>query len=106
MTKLKKGDKVLIIAGKDRNKTGVIERVLPQKHRIVVAGLNVAKKHLKRSAKNPQGGIVDINMPLDISNVMLLDTNSGKPTRIGYKIVGDEKHRIAKVSNQTIKAGQ
>lgn len=101
--KLKKGDKVLVIAGKERNKTGVIEKVFPAKNKVIVTGLNVAKKHLKRSAKNPQGGIIDINLPLNASNVMLLDPNSGKPTRISYRHAGDQKHRIARVSNQMIK---
>jgi large subunit ribosomal protein L24 len=79
--KIKKGDKILVIAGKDRNKTGLVERVLPKKHQVVVTGINMVKKHLKRSAKNPQGGIIDLVKPLDSSNVMLLDPTTNKPTR-------------------------
>ncbi len=100
--KLKKGDKVLVIAGKDRGKTGLIERALPSQNKVVVTGVNIVKKHLKRSAQNPQAGIIDKTLPLSASNVMLLDSSNGKPTRIGYRMSGQEKIRFGKVSNQPI----
>ncbi|OGD61486.1 50S ribosomal protein L24 [Candidatus Berkelbacteria bacterium RIFCSPLOWO2_01_FULL_50_28] len=97
-----KGDKVLVIAGKDRGKTGVVERVLPKKNRLVIAGINVVKKHLKRSAKNPQGGIIDKSLPLHASNVMLLDPSRAKPTRVGWRFEGKKKIRFSKLSNEPI----
>ncbi len=101
--KILKGDKVLIIAGKDRGKTGVVERVMPQDHKVVVTGLNMVKKHMKKTAKNPQGGIIDIVHPIHISNVMILDPNQNKPTRVGYSIKGNDKHRVAKLSSEIIR---
>lgn len=100
--KLKKGDKVLIIAGKDRGKTGLVERVIPTTNRIVVAGINAYKKHVKPSTKNPQGGIVESYRSLNASNAMILDATTNKPTRIGYKIEGQDKVRIARSTNQLV----
>ncbi|HSX41906.1 MAG TPA: 50S ribosomal protein L24 [Candidatus Saccharimonadales bacterium] len=102
MAKLKKGDKVLVITGRDRNKTGVIERVFAKDGKVIVSGLNMVKKHLKRSQQNPQGGIIDKSLPLQISNVMLLDPASNKPTRVGFRVNGQEKVRISKVSKEPI----
>lgn len=102
-TKIQKGDKVIIIAGKNRNQTGVVERVLPIKNRVVVTGINMVKKHLKRTQANPQGGIVDKTLPLHLSNVMLLDPKTGKPTRIGIKTDAKVKTRFAKRSGEAIK---
>ncbi len=101
--KLLKGDKVLVIAGKDRGKSGVIERVMPKERKVVVTGLNMSKKHLKKSTKNPQGGIIDIVRPIDISNVMLLDPNQNKPTRVGYSVKNKDKHRVAKLSGEIVR---
>ncbi|QQG50130.1 MAG: 50S ribosomal protein L24 [Candidatus Berkelbacteria bacterium] len=103
MSKIIKGDKVLIIAGKDKGKTGLVDRVLPKKHKVVVVGANMAKKHLKKSAKNPQGGIIDITLPIHISNVMLLDPAQNKPTRIGYAIKGSDKQRVSKRSGDIVR---
>lgn len=101
MSNIRKGDKVLVIAGKERNKVGVVEAVFPQKNRIVISGLNIVKKHLRKSTSNPQGGIIEKSAPFHISNVMILD-ESEKPTRVGYRIVGDVKERIAKRTNEVI----
>lgn len=101
-TKIHKGDKVIIISGKDRNKTGKVEKVLVTNNRAVVTGINVVKKHLKRSTQNPQGGIVDKTMPIHLSNVMILDPKTNKPTRIGYKTSGKDKVRVAKKSGETV----
>lgn len=102
MSKLKKGDKVLVIAGRDRNKTGVIEKVFTKNGKIIVSGLNMVKKHLKRSQQNPQGSIIDKSLPMQISNVMLLDPASNKPTRVGFRLSGQAKVRFGKVSGEPI----
>lgn len=103
MAKIRRGDKVIVIAGKDRHKSGLVERVLPKDNRVVVSGINMVKKHLKKSAQNPAGGIIDKQLPIHISNVMLLDPSSGKPTRLGSRQEGQGRVRIARVSNQIIK---
>jgi len=101
--RLIKGDKVLIIAGKDRGKTGLVERVMPAESKVVVTGINIVKKHLKKSAKNPQGGVVDRTVPIHISNVMLLDPAQNKPTRVGYLKKGNDKQRVSKLSGEVIR---
>lgn len=100
--KIRRGDKVLVIAGKNRNQVGTVELVLVKKGKAIVAGLNMVKKHLKRSAKNPQGGIIDQAMPIQISNLMILDPSSDKPSRIGYITGGNKKIRVAKLSNRDL----
>ncbi len=104
--KLRKGDQVKVIAGKDRGKTGTIEAVLPRQGRVVVSGVNVLKKSVKPAPNIKQAGLVEFAAPLDVSNVMLLDPKSGKPTRVGYvvKQVGGKRRkvRIAKASGAEI----
>lgn len=104
--KLRKGDKVLVIAGKDRHKTGVIEKVLPKANRAVIAGVNMVKKHLKRSAKNPQGGILEVPASIHLSNLMLLDSSTNKPTRVGYRQSGKTIQRISKTSGDIVKTAE
>ncbi|MFC7365904.1 MULTISPECIES: 50S ribosomal protein L24 [Bhargavaea] len=82
---VKKGDKVQVITGKDKGKTGVILAAFPKKDRVIVEGVNIIKKHTKPNQESPQGGIVSKEAPIHVSNVMLLDPKSGEPTRIGYK---------------------
>ncbi len=84
--RLKKGDNVMVISGKDRGKQGVIEKVFPGENKILVIGVNISKHHLKPSRKNPQGGIVNKIAPINCANVMMICPSCGKPTRIGYKI--------------------
>ena len=97
--KLKKQDKVIVILGKDKGKTGTILAVLPALNKVVVENLNVVKRHTKPSKMNPRGGILDITKPIDISKVMAIDPASGKPARIGYEIKPDgTKERVFKVS--------
>lgn len=100
--KIKRGDTVLVTVGKDRNKTGTVERVLTKRGKAIVTGLNMVKKHLKKSAKTPQGGIIDKSLPVNISNLMVLDPSKNKPTRVGYSVSGKSKIRIGKLSNQQI----
>ena len=100
--RIQKDDRVIIITGKDRNKVGVVERVLPTKNQVVVTGLNMIKKHIKKSAKNPSGGVLDITKPIHASNVMLLDPQKQKPTRIQYKLINEKKIRLAKLSQSPL----
>ena len=99
---LVKGDTVIVIAGRDKGKTGVIQKVIPESNRVVVENVNLRKKHKKPTQQNPEGGIVEIYAPIDASNVMLLDPKTKKPTRIGHKIVKGKKVRYAKKSGTTL----
>jgi large subunit ribosomal protein L24 len=92
--KLKKGDTVVVLQGKDKGREGVVSRVLPREGRVIVDGVNVVKKHQRQTRATMQAGIIDKEMPLDASNVAFV--HKGKPTRLGYKIVDGKKVRIAK----------
>jgi large subunit ribosomal protein L24 len=99
--KLKKGDTVVVIAGKDKGREGEVMTVLPKADKVIVSGVNLARKHQKARKQNEQGGIIDKDMPIHASNVMLV--HKGKPTRIGYKIKDDgTKVRIAKTTGEEI----
>ncbi len=99
--KLKKGDTVIVISGKDKGKEGEIAQVMPSKNKLIVNGVNTAKKHQKARAANQQGGIIDRDMPVDASNVMLV--HKGKPTRVGYGTdAAGKKVRIAKRTGEVI----
>ena len=93
---VKKGDKVMVISGKDKGKTGVILAAFPKQERVLVEGINMVKKHAKPSQINPQGGIVNQEAPIHVSNVMIIDPKSGEPTRVGYKMEDNKKVRVAK----------
>ena len=99
--KLKKGDLVVVIAGKDKGTEGVIDQVFPKTNKVIVTGVNTAKKHSKPSKGNTTGGIIDRDMPIDASNVMLV--HGGKPTRVGYTTQPDgTKVRVAKRTGEVI----
>ena len=98
--KIKKGDTVRVIAGKDKDKEGKVLSVNAKDKKVVVEGVNMITKHMKPSAMNQQGGIVNREAPISIANVMYL--HKGKPTRIGFKIEGDKKVRVAKSTGETI----
>ncbi|MDO5655924.1 MAG: 50S ribosomal protein L24 [Flavobacteriaceae bacterium] len=100
--KIKKGDQVIVLAGKEKGKTGEVVRVFPAKERVLVQHLNMIKKHTKPSANNPQGGITEVEAPIHVSNVSLIDPETGKPTRVGYKTEGDKKVRFAIKSGKNI----
>ena len=100
--KLKKGDNVILIAGKDKGKTGKIVRVLLSENRIVVDGLNMMKKHQKPRRSGEKGSTINMSMPVHASNAMILDPKKNKATRVGKKKIGDKMVRIAKKSNQEI----
>ena len=97
---IKKGDTVLIIAGKDRGKQGVVSRALPQVNKVIVEGMNIAKKHIRPQGQTRQGGIIEKAMPLQVSNTMLICTECGKPTRVAHdrRPMGtDQKMRSVRV---------
>ena len=102
--KLKKGDKVIVIAGKDKGKVGVIQRAYPKLNKVVVEGVNIHKKHQKPTQQNPNGSILEMYSPIDASNVMYYDAKSKKATRIGYKIdENGNKVRYMKANDTIIK---
>ena len=98
--KIRKGDTVRVIAGKDKGKEGKVIRVYEKDHKVLVEGVDMVTKSVKPSAANQQGGIVNREAPLDISNVMYL--KDGKVTRIGYRFDGDKKIRVAKTTGEAI----
>ena len=101
---IKKNDTVVVLAGEDMGKTGKVLKVLVEKNRALVEGVNMVSKSTKPSAKNPQGGIVKQEAPIHISNLSLVDPKSGKATRVGIKVTEDgKKVRIAKKSGEEIK---
>ncbi|WP_339253133.1 50S ribosomal protein L24 [Sporosarcina sp. FSL W8-0480] len=99
---VKKGDKVMVITGKDKGKTGVILAAFPKKDRVLVEGVNIVKKHTKPNQVNPQGGIISQEAAIHVSNVMPIDPKTGEPTRVGYKIEDGKKIRIAKKSGEAL----
>lgn len=100
--KIKKGDKVVVLSGKDKGKTGEVVRAIPQDGKVVVSGVNVVARHKKPSQANPQGGIERVEAPLFISKVAIVDPKTGQPTRVGFKMVDGKKVRIAKKSGEVI----
>jgi large subunit ribosomal protein L24 len=99
---IKKGDRVVIIAGKDKGEEGEVLEVLPLKNRAIVDNLNMVSKHSKATQDNP-GGINEIPAPIHISNLMLIDPKTGEPTRVGRKVVDGKIMRYAKKSGELIK---
>ena len=98
--RIKKGDTVKVIAGKDKGKEGKVLSVNAKNHTALVEGVNMVTKHAKPSAANQQGGIIEKEAPIDLSNVMLL--HNGKATRVGFKMDGDKKVRVAKATGEVI----
>ena len=100
--KLRKGDKVIVLAGKDKGKTGTIESVDPKAGKAVVGGINMAIRHTRQS-QTSQGGRLPKAMPIDLSNLAIADKN-GKPSRVGFRMDGDRKVRFAKTTGDVIDA--
>jgi len=94
--KIKKGDNCMVISGKDRGKSGVVERVVTKNSKLVLTGINLHKHHLKPSRKNPHGGIMNIPAPLQSSNVMVVCPHCSRFTRVAYKITENNKERICR----------
>jgi len=100
---VKKDDVVIVITGKDKGKKGRVIAAFPRENRVLVEGVNMVKKHTRPSQQNPQGGIIEQEAPIHVSNVMHIDPKSGKPTRIGYKVLENgKKVRVAKRSGEVI----
>ena len=100
---IKKNDTVIVLTGEDKGKTGKVLKVLVEKNRAIVEGVNIVSKSAKPSAQHPQGGIIKQEAPIHISNLSLIDPKSGKPTRIAIKREGKNVVRIAKKSGEEIK---
>jgi len=98
--RIRKGDNVVVITGRDKGKTGEVIRMIPDENRAVVRGVNIVRRHQRQTA-SAQGGIITKEMPIHVSNIALTDA-AGKATRVGFKMVGDRKVRFAKRSGETI----
>ena len=101
MQKIRKGDKVVILTGKDKGRSGEVLQVMPKEDRAVVRGINIVKRHQRQSASQ-EAGIITKEAPIHLSNIAIADPKDGKPTRVGFKIEGDKKVRVAKRSGATI----
>jgi large subunit ribosomal protein L24 len=99
--KIRKGDRVVVLTGKDKGRQGSVLKVLPKESRVVVEGLNMVQRHTRPSQGDPQGGIKNKEAPLHVSNVAVVDSK-GKPTRVGFRIDGDKKVRVAKSTGEVI----
>ena len=99
--KIKKGDRVVVLTGKDKGRQGAVLRVLPKEDRVVVEGLNMVQRHTRPTQMDPQGGIKNKEAAIHISNVAIVDSN-GKPTRVGFRVEGDKKVRVAKTTGEVI----
>ena len=100
--KIKKGDTVVVLAGKDKGRTGEVTRVIPKDDKVVVSGINVHARHRKPSQTNPQGGIERREAPLHISNVAVADPKTGQPTRVRFEVRDGKKVRVAAKSGELI----
>jgi len=100
--KIKKGDTVLVICGKYRGKSGKVLKAFPKEKKILVEGVNIAKKHQRPKREGEKGQIVELPLPIDVSNVKLICPNCKKATRVGYKIIEGKKYRICKKCGQEI----
>ncbi len=99
--KIKKGDRVVLLAGKDKGRTGNVTKVLPKDERVFVSGLNIVQRHTKPTQADPQGGIKRKEASVHVSNVAIVDSK-GKPTRVGFKIEDGKKVRVAKTTGEVI----
>jgi len=99
--KIKKGDRVVVLTGKDKGRQGSVLQVLPKESRVVVQGLNMVQRHTRPSQIDPQGGIKNKEASIHVSNVAVVDSQ-GKPTRVGFRVEGDKKVRIAKTTGEVI----
>ena len=100
--KIKKGDQVVILSGKDKGKQGEVTKSMPKEGKVVVSGVNIITRHRKPSQANPQGGLERAEAPLHVSKVALQDPKTGKPTRVRFEVQGDKKVRVAVRSGETI----
>ena len=99
--KIKKGDRVMVLTGKDKGRQGAVSKVFPKESRVLVDGLNMVQRHTRPSQGDPQGGIKNKEAPLHVSNVAVVDSK-GKATRVGFRMDGDKKVRFAKTTGEVI----
>ena len=99
--KIKKGDRVVVLTGKDKGRQGSVLQVFPKESRVLVEGLNMVQRHTRPSQLDPQGGIKNKEAPIHVSNVAVVDSQ-GKPTRVGFRVEGDKKVRFAKTTGEVI----
>ena len=104
MQKIRKGDKVVVLTGKDKGRTGEVVQVMPKEDRAIVRGVNVVKRH-QRQTQSQEAGIISKEASIHLSNIAIADPKDGKPTRVGFKIDGDKKVRVAKRSGVSIDGG-
>ncbi|MBU0474847.1 MAG: 50S ribosomal protein L24 [Bacteroidetes bacterium] len=104
--KIRKNDNVIIIAGNSKGSTGKVLKVFPKDNRVIVEGVSLRKRHTKPNQANPQGGIIEMEAPINVSNVMLVDPKSGKPTKIGSKVIIDDKTNKKKIVRVSKKSGE
>jgi large subunit ribosomal protein L24 len=102
--KIRKGDRVVVLTGKDKGRQGAVSKVFPKESRVLVDGLNIVQRHTRPSQGDPQGGIKNKEAPLHVSNVALVDSK-GKATRVGFRMDGDKKVRFAKTTGEVIANG-
>jgi large subunit ribosomal protein L24 len=99
--KIKKGDRVVVLTGKDKGRQGAVLKVFPKEQRVLVEGLNIVQRHTRPTQFDPQGGIKNKEAPIHLSNVAVVDS-AGKPTRVGFRVEGDKKVRFAKTTGEVI----
>ncbi len=104
--KIKKGDKVEVLLGKDRSRQGVVRKVFPIQGSALIEGINIVKKHVKARGKDHPGGILEVEKPLAISKLAVICPNCKKPTRIGFRVEKDSKYRICKKCNELVDGGK
>ena len=100
--KIRKDDTVEVIAGKDKGKRGTVVRILSKKDAVIVSGVNIVRKAMKKRSQQDQGGIVEIEAPLNISNVGVVCKKCGRPVKVGYKLNGDKKVRVCRKCGETL----
>jgi large subunit ribosomal protein L24 len=99
--KIRKGDRVILLTGKDKGRSGQVTKVMPKEGRVVVSGLNLVQRHTKPTQADPNGGVKSKEASVHVSNVAIADSE-GKPTRVGFRIEGDKKVRVAKTTGEVI----
>lgn len=99
---VKKGDNIIVLAGKDKGKKGKVLKVIPKENKVLVEGVNVYKRHQRARRQNEKGQVIDVTRPLQISNVSPVDPKSGKATRVSMKVVGEKRVRVATKSGQEL----
>jgi large subunit ribosomal protein L24 len=102
--KIRKGDRVVVLTGKDKGREGTVQKVFPKEQRVLVEGLNMVQRHTRPTQFDPQGGIKNKEAPIHLSNVAVVDS-AGKPTRVGFRVEGDKKVRFAKTTGEVITNG-